>query len=200
MAVTGDSRVGGGLRGWSGNDESRGSDPTIDGRRASRLLVSGAAGRAGQGIKKAGGPDLAHGSWFVRMAVLPPADRSGGHRSPVCDGAIGRNASGEERLRHHLCRLLLRWIRARDMRAGRQSTRAADGVSTRTDDDGRTATDDVGAGYQPPSRPSRTIGRTGVEAFHWRRSTTENPARSNMPSVPWNAFAAGTRPAAVSTG
>lgn len=32
------------------------------------------------------------------------------------------------------------------------------------------------------------MGRTGIVAFHWRRSTTVNPARSNIDSAPRYAF------------
>jgi hypothetical protein len=50
-----------------------------------------------------------------------------------------------------------------------------------SDEEGRCATDDVDG----LASDRRTIGRTGVVAFHWRRSTTVKPARSNMDSVPW---------------
>jgi hypothetical protein len=40
----------------------------------------------------------------------------------------------------------------------------------------------------------RTMGRTGVVLFHWRRSTTSNPASSNIPTVPLYAAAAEIRP------
>src|SRR5213592_2869502 len=39
-------------------------------------------------------------------------------------------------------------------------------------------------GAQARSRTSLTIGRTGEVAFHWRRSTTLNPADSNIGSGP----------------
>ena len=68
----------------------------------------------------------------------------------MCSAEDGRNASGEEQRVRHLGRLLLRWICARDMRAGRQSTRLAERVSTRTDDDGGPATDDVGRANRRP--------------------------------------------------
>ena len=76
-------------------------------------------------------------------------------------------------------------------------------MSTRTDDDVRIATNDVvGAGWATSLQSSsRTIGRTGLVAFHWRRSTTVKPARSNIVSVPWKAFADGMRsPVGTSTG
>ncbi len=56
--------------GWAGNGESRGSDDDIaSGGLAALVEVLRAV--AWQGIKKAGA-HLAHGSWFVRWAVLPP--------------------------------------------------------------------------------------------------------------------------------
>ena len=60
-------------------------------------------------------------------------------------------------------------------------------------------------GPDPPEHPRhrrrRTIGLTGLPALCWRRSTTSNPARSNMDSVPWYAFADAIRlPAGISTG
>jgi hypothetical protein len=79
-------------------------------------------------------------------------------------------------------------ICARDMRARRESTRLEKGMSTPTDDDARAATNDVvgprRTGRLTPYRLRRTIGRTGDVAFHLRRSTTVNPARSNIVSVP----------------
>src|SRR6478672_13892681 len=71
-------------------------------RRASRLLLSVTAGRAGKGIKKPGAP-----IWptaLVRPEGGPAACglARDGHKSPECRGAVRRNASGEEdRLRHH---------------------------------------------------------------------------------------------------
>ena len=64
-------------------------------------------GRAGKGIKKAGGP-----IWptaLVRPEGGPAACglARDGHRSPRCIGTVGRNASGEERLDHHSRRLLV---------------------------------------------------------------------------------------------
>ena len=64
-------------RGWTWN-EPRASLRL--GRRwglAARRCPGVRAARWGrEGIKKAGGLDLAHGSWFVRWAVLPPAASS----------------------------------------------------------------------------------------------------------------------------
>jgi hypothetical protein len=57
----------------SGQRKSRGSGSTSDdvgGPRGWLLLI---AGWAAERNKIAVGPDLAHGSWFVRKAVLPPA-------------------------------------------------------------------------------------------------------------------------------
>lgn len=49
--------------------------------------------------------------------------------------------------------------------------------------------------------PRRTIGRIGLAALCSRRSTTSNPARSNIDSVPWYTLADGMRPpSGISTG
>ena len=107
-------------------------------------LVSVAAGRAGEGIKKAGAL-----IWPTAL-VRPEGGHAAcglardGHRSPVRECAVGRNASGEERLHRHSEPPPRELFRARDMRARRESTRAAEGMSTRA---GR---------YGPPSpRPAR---------------------------------------------
>jgi hypothetical protein len=88
-------------------------------------------------------------------------------------------------------RLLDSTVRAGDLRAGRQSRLREAGVSTSSDDDIGDATHDVDAVRRPrggsPARAhssKRTIGRGALPGWAWRRATTENPARSNIDSVP----------------
>jgi len=89
-------------------------------------------------------------------------------------------------------RLLDSTVRAGDLRAGRQSRLREAGVSTSSVDDAGDATH-AWMGGRPPSsgRPAarahssrRTIGRGALPGWAWRRATTENPARSNIDSVP----------------
>lgn len=96
-------------------------------------------------------------------------------------------------------------IRARDMRAERQSTAGRDEVSTSANDGPVTATDDVdgpsGGRGGRAYRARRTMGRTGLAAFARRRATTEKPARRNIVSVPRYRFADVVRwPGNTSTG
>ena len=119
-------------------DESRGSVIRRCRRWASRLVVLRVCRWAGEGIKKAGGP-----IWptaLVRPEGGPAACglARDGHRSPDCGTPLGATHRWRsDRRRHHSSRLLVGEICARDMRAGRQSTRRAKRVSTRSDDDVR---------------------------------------------------------------
>jgi hypothetical protein len=71
-----------------------------------------------------------------------------------------------------ISRRLLYEVCARDMRAGRQSTRTAKSVSTRTDDDVGTATDDVGS-----AGTAARCGRTFTQGPFWLTThTAEVPA------------------------
>ena len=147
----GDSRVA--CESWKvpGMNESRGSDPTCC-RWASRLLVSVPAGGAGKGIKKAGGPiwPTARGSSGRRSCRLRSSSRWA-QISRLHGGAIGRDASPEGGASSsYRGASSLSWICARDMRAGRQSTRPR-----RCQPDGRRAGCRDG--------PSRTIGRTSAD-------------------------------------
>jgi hypothetical protein len=69
IAVTGGSS---GFR-WSDKQESRGPARRLGVGWASRLWMQSVGE---EGIKKALGPDLAHGSWFVPVAALPPGSNS----------------------------------------------------------------------------------------------------------------------------
>ena len=91
------------------------------------------------------------------------------------------------------------------MHTSGQSRLLVRAVSTSSDDDVGQATDDVGivaVGAVARRRIDlRTMGRGVAFGLPLRRATTLNPARSNMPSVPWKALADGIRaPSAMSTG
>jgi hypothetical protein len=72
------------------------------------------------------------------------------------------------------------WTRARDLRAGGQSSVRGEPMSTRN---AASVAILKGRG-QSGSSPSRTIGRAVVAPGAGRRVTTSKPARSNMESVP----------------
>jgi hypothetical protein len=114
------------------NGKSRGLDLTCATSGGSRLLVSGLAIGQERASKKPGAPS---GPRLLVRPVGGPA-ASGlardGHRSPDAVGAGRRKASvEEERLRHHSEPPPVAWVCARDMRAGRESTRLVESMSTR---------------------------------------------------------------------
>ena len=188
--------------GWSGKRKSRGSRSDLSSVGLA-ALVSRTARSGREGIKKAGGP-----IWptaLVRPEGGPAACglARDGHRSPVCSATGRRKASGEERLRHH-SEPPPHELDPRPRHASRTGVYPGRGTSVNPDGRrsagprrmtcGRAAVRARRA-WGIPYRLNRTIGRTGVDPFHWRRSMTLKPARSNIGSVPWKAFAAGTRPA-----